>query len=222
MSGKLMSSNGRTHERVAQKLRTREALLTAARELAAQGKPPTVARAADAATVSRATAYRYFPTQEALLVEIPIDIAAPTVQSLFDDDRAPHDPEDRAALVQNALYDLAREHETEFRLFLRNTLLRALEDPDSTGEPFRGARRSALLDSALAPLETELPASEIKRLKTGLSILVGIESMIVLRDVLRLSHDEARAAGESAVRELVRAARERYRHSATSRATPRR
>ena len=59
-------------------------------------------------------------------------------------------------------------------------------------------------------IEGELPASEIKRLKTALSILVGIESMIVLRDVLRLSHSEARAAGESAVRELVRAARDRY------------
>jgi AcrR family transcriptional regulator len=219
MNGKLMSSNGRTHERVAQKLRTRQALLTAARELAAQGKAPTVAQAADAATVSRATAYRYFPTQESLLVEIPLDIAAPTVQSLFGADAAPHDPEDRAALVQNALYDLARDHEAEFRLFLRNSLLRALEDPESAGDPFRGARRSDLLESALAPLEKELPASEIKRLKTALSILVGIESMIVLRDVLRLSHSEARTAGESAVRELVRAARERHRSSATKRAT---
>src|SRR5437763_8593932 len=180
MSAQLMSSNARTHERVAQKLRTRQALLTAARELAAQGKTPTVAQAADAATVSRATAYRYFPTQEALLVEIPIDIAAPTIQSLFDDDSAPHDPEDRAALVQKALYDLVRDHEAEFRLFLRNTLLRALEDPDNTGEPFRGARRSDLLDRALAPLEGELPASEIKQLTTALSMLVGIESMIVL------------------------------------------
>jgi len=205
-----MSNNGQTHERVAQKLRTRQALLTAARELAAQGKAPTVAQAADAATVSRATAYRYFPTQESLLVEIPLDVAAPTAQSLFGNDTAPQDPEDRAALVQNALYDLVRDHEAEFRLFLRNSLLRGLEDPDSTGDPFRGARRSDLLDRALAPLEGELPASEIKRLKTALSILVGIESMIVLRDVLRLSHSEARAAGESAVRELVRAARDRY------------
>src|SRR5947209_10790045 len=172
MNGKLMSSNGHTHERVAQKLRTRQALLTAARELAAQGKSPTVAQAADAATVSRATAYRYFPTQEALLVEIPIDIAAPTIQSLFDEDTAPRDPEDRAALVQNALYDLAREHETEFRLFLRNSLLRALEDPESTGEPFRGARRSALLDSALGPLDNEPPASALKRPNTALSSLV--------------------------------------------------
>ena len=36
----------------------------------APGTPPTVAEAAEEAKVSRATAYRYFPTQEALLIEI--------------------------------------------------------------------------------------------------------------------------------------------------------
>ncbi|MGZ4299837.1 MAG: TetR/AcrR family transcriptional regulator [Solirubrobacteraceae bacterium] len=196
---------------MAQKLRTRQALLAAARELVGQGKAPTVAEAADAASVSRATAYRYFPTQEALLVEVPLDVAAPTVQSLFSGPAAPQDPEDRAALVQNALYDLARDHEAEFRLFLRNSLLRALDDPDGTGDPFRGARRSVLLDTALAPLAQELRPEGITRLKTALSILVGVESMIVLRDVLRLSHDEARAAGEWAVRAMIQTARQRSR-----------
>jgi hypothetical protein len=33
--------------------------------------------------------------------------------------------------------------------------------------------------------------------------------MVVLRDVLRLEHAEARAAGEHAVREMVKAARRR-------------
>jgi AcrR family transcriptional regulator len=208
-----MSSTRRTHERVSQKLRTRQALLTAARELVAQGKAPTVAETADAATVSRATAYRYFPTQETLLVEVPLDVAAPTPRSLFPDKTSPQDAEDRAALVQNALYDLARDHEAEFRLFLRSSLLRALEDPDGTGDPFRGARRSVLLEAALEPLAHELSAEEIRKLKTALSMLVGVESMIVLRDVLRLDHDQARAAGECAVREMVRAARQHSRSS---------
>ncbi len=34
--------------------------------------------------VSRATVYRYFPTQDALLVELPLDIAAPTAAMLFE------------------------------------------------------------------------------------------------------------------------------------------
>ena len=203
-----VSRKSEPRERLRQKLRTRAALLRAARELVAQGKAPTVAEVADAAMMSRATAYRYFPTQEALLVELPLDVAAPTVASLFGDD-APSDPEDRAALVQNALYDLAREHETEFRLFLRSSLMRSLAVADGRHDPFRGARRLDLLDEALAPLADELLVGEIKRLRAAVSMLVGVESMVVLRDVLRLDHDEARAAGEWAVREMVRAARRR-------------
>jgi AcrR family transcriptional regulator len=203
-----MSSTSDSPGRLRQKLRTRAALLAAARDLVAQGKTPTLAQVADQAMVSRATAYRYFPTQEALLVELPLDVAAPTVASLFGED-APPDPEDRAALVQNALYDLARDHETQFRLFLRTSLLRSVGDPDSGRDPFRGARRLDLLDEALAPLAGELADEEIEQLRTALSVLVGVESMVVLRDILRLDHDRARAAGEQAVREMVRAARRR-------------
>ena len=203
------SSTPKRRERLNQKLRTRAALLQAARELVAAGRAPTVAEAADAARVSRATAYRYFPSQEALLVEVPLDIAAPTVDALFGKN-SPSDAEDRVALVQNALYDLARDYETEYRLFLRMSLLRALDEGDLP-DPLRGARRTALLDEALAPLADELGRNEFERLRTALSILVGGEAMIVLRDVLRLDHEQARAAGEWAVRTMVRASRQTER-----------
>jgi AcrR family transcriptional regulator len=202
-----MSSNSGTRERLDQKLRTRAHLLRAARELVSDGKTLSVAAVADAARVSRATAYRYFPNPEALLAEVPLELAAPTVESLFGDG-APSDPEDRVALVQNAFYDLCRDHDFEWRMFLRASIMRSLQDPHGTGDPFRGARRVALLDEALAPLANELPADELEQLKASLAMLVGGESVIVLRDVLRLDHDEARARGEQAVRELVRAARQ--------------
>jgi AcrR family transcriptional regulator len=191
----------------ATKLRTRAALLAAAGELVAQGKAPTLAEVADAAMVSRATVYRYFPTQDALLVELPLDVAAPTAATLFSGD-APSDPEDRVARVQNALYDLARDHETEFRLFMRESLLRSVGERDTTRDPFRGARRLNLLDEALAPLVGELPDAELELLRTAISMLTGVESMVVLRDVLGLNHDAARAAGEWAVRTMVRAVRQ--------------
>ena len=53
--------------RTRQKERTRGALIAAARELVAQGTTPTVEEAAAAASISRTTAYRYFPNQRALL-----------------------------------------------------------------------------------------------------------------------------------------------------------
>jgi len=54
--------------RVQQKARTLEALVGATRALLASGVTPTVEEAAAEASVSRTTAYRYFPTQHALLV----------------------------------------------------------------------------------------------------------------------------------------------------------
>ena len=60
-------------ERVNQKRRTRAALVQAARELLEQGRTPTIADVADEALVSRATAYRYFPSQEHLLLDVVLE-----------------------------------------------------------------------------------------------------------------------------------------------------
>ena len=70
-----MSSQA-SFERVAQKQRTRGALLEAARALLAEGRHPTVAEAADRAQISRATAYRYFSAPEAMAQEAVLDAIA--------------------------------------------------------------------------------------------------------------------------------------------------
>src|SRR3981081_3724640 len=62
-----LSRGGMRHR---QKNRTRKALLNAAAELGRQARQPTIAEGAEVGEVSRATAYRYFPTQESLLVEM--------------------------------------------------------------------------------------------------------------------------------------------------------
>src|SRR3982074_325863 len=61
--------------RVDQKRRTRDALVAAARDLVARGVTPTVEAAAAAASISRTTAYRYFPNQRELLVAAHPEIA---------------------------------------------------------------------------------------------------------------------------------------------------
>src|ERR671924_648139 len=64
-------STARQDPRANQKARTRAAIVEAAKRLRAEaGATPGVAQAAAVAGVSRATAYRYFPTQEALEVEV--------------------------------------------------------------------------------------------------------------------------------------------------------
>src|SRR5690606_33576508 len=56
--------------RANQKQRTRQAIVEAASELVRTGQAPTLAEVAERARVSRATAYRYFPTPESLLIEV--------------------------------------------------------------------------------------------------------------------------------------------------------
>src|SRR5438046_9440118 len=65
--------------RTRQKQRTRSALVAAARDLVTRGQTPTVDVAAATASISRTTAYRYFPNQRALLVAAPPEIEAPSL-----------------------------------------------------------------------------------------------------------------------------------------------
>ena len=82
---------GRTH----QKARTRNALVDITRTLLASGRTPTVEEAAEAAGISRATAYRYFPNQRALLVAAHPEIDATSVLGAD----PPADPEARLERV---------------------------------------------------------------------------------------------------------------------------
>jgi AcrR family transcriptional regulator len=68
-----------------QRSRTRKDLLEAASRLMRQGRRPTVEEVAEEALVSRATAYRYFPSADALLVEAPLEGAVPEPEDLFRD-----------------------------------------------------------------------------------------------------------------------------------------
>ena len=59
--------------------RTRKAMIEAVTRLVHEGASPSVTEVADAAGVSRATAYRYFPTQESLLAEVIVPRRCPRI-----------------------------------------------------------------------------------------------------------------------------------------------
>src|SRR4051812_50019922 len=63
------------------RLRTRARLLATAARLIADGLTPSTTEVAEAAGVSRRTAYRYFPTQEQLLVESSLEQLRPEVEA---------------------------------------------------------------------------------------------------------------------------------------------
>lgn len=189
-----------------QKLRTRRALLSAARQVLDEGRTPTLADAAERALVSRATAYRYFPSQEALLEELQLDLDVPDEDVMFGAQAPPASAEDRVSLVRRELYDFVMRNELQYRVFLRNWLDHWLKRPADDEPETRGARRERLLDRALEPFEGKLGPNAFTRLKIALGVMVGVESMIVLKDIYGLEREQAEEAMDWAVRALVTAA----------------
>jgi AcrR family transcriptional regulator len=100
---------------VQQKTRTLEALIAATRSLLATGATPTVEEAAARASVSRTTAYRYFPTQQDLLVAAYPEIEK---ESILGEDPPP----DLSARFDIVFAEMARqitENEIALRAMLR-------------------------------------------------------------------------------------------------------
>jgi AcrR family transcriptional regulator len=182
-----------------QKARTREALLDAARALLARGVHPTVEDAAAEAGVSRATAYRYFPNQRVLLAAVQPQIEAP---SLLGED-PPDDPEERLAIVVDAIIRMTLHVEPALRAMLRVSL-----EPREEGAelPFRKGRRITWVAEALEPLRDRLPRAEFDRLAIAIASAVGIDALVWLTDVAGLSRDDAAETMRWSSRALLGAA----------------
>lgn len=175
--------NGRTN----QKRRTRDALVAAARSIVAEGRTPTVEEVAEAASISRTTAYRYFPSQRALLVaahpETMVDSLLP--------ENPPDDVAERLDVVVKAYTQMTLTNESQQRTMLRLSLEAS---PDERSQlPLRQGRVIKWLDEALAPLERQLPRSEVHRLAIAIRSATGIEALSWLTDVAGLSRDDATA-----------------------------
>jgi len=171
--------------RTRQKQRTRGALVEAARELVIQGRTPTVDEAAARASVSRTTAYRYFPNQRALLVAAHPEIEA---RSLLPE-TAPSDVAVRLDAVVTAFLHLIVDTEAQQRTMLRLSLD---PDPSHRGElPLRKGRAIGWIGEALSPLRGQLTERDLRRLILAIRSAAGIEALVWLTDIAGLSRRDA-------------------------------
>lgn len=191
------SATGRPNQR----RRTRKDLLRAATRLMQDGRKPTLEEVAQEALVSRATAYRYFPGIEALLIEASLDVAFPDPEELF---RAfdSADPEARLEHADSAVADMLRTNETALRMMLVHSLQQTLDG----GVASRQNRRTSLIEAALEPVGTTMDPGVLDRLKAALGLVIGTESMIVFKDVLQMEEEQAREVRLWMIRALLREA----------------
>ncbi|MET0181407.1 MAG: helix-turn-helix domain-containing protein [Caulobacterales bacterium] len=194
--------------RANQRRRTRKDLLDAAARLMKAGKKPTLEEVAEAALVSRATAYRYFATIDALLNEAALDFAFPDAAEIFRNDGSV-DPIARLECVDDAVSDMLRSHETQLRLMLAASMQRAVSGEQDADAPLRQNRRKPLIEAALAPARHDFKAAQFNMLVRALSLVIGTEAMVVFKDVLQTSDVEAVRVRRWMIRALVEAAKKR-------------
>ncbi len=180
-----MSTGYAASGRIHQKTRTRDALVAAARVLVADGETPTVEAAAAAASISRTTAYRYFPNQRALLVAAHPE----TERASLLPETAPADPEARLDAVVRSFTDLIADTDIQQRTMLRLSL--APDARDAEPGLLRQGRAIAWFEEALEPLRGTLTDAALRQLAYAIRSATGIESRIWLTDVAGLSSDDA-------------------------------
>jgi len=198
--------------RVEQKRRTRESLMAAAVSLLREGRTPTVAEAADRAGMSRATAYRYFPTQDTLLGPAQVHAGeSPVSDEQLLDTGTVTDPAARAGLVARRVGEYTFGNEQLLRTVLRLSL-----DPKLDYE--RPGHRRRWITGLLTPMQATADQRTLRRLAGALNLLLGVEAVVALTDIAQLDREEAldvlawtaetlvRAAARSAAGDLARPA----------------
>jgi AcrR family transcriptional regulator len=149
------------------------------------GRIPSVAEVAVRSKVSRATAYRYFPSRSALITAV-IDASLGPVRALASDI-----PDGRARVHE--LFEQTFPRFKEFEPQLRAAAQLSLEQwaLERAGlleeEPYRRGHRVRILEHAIAPLGKQLPASVRDRLHRALSVVYGIEPYVILKDIWGLA-----------------------------------
>jgi AcrR family transcriptional regulator len=182
--------------RVHQKERTREAIVEAARALIGTGVAITMPAIAEAARVSEATAYRYFPDLPTLLREA-LAGTWPSADEVAARLAGIDDPADRVAHAT----ELLLRHVHTYRGAVRAMISAAITRPEAGMRP---GYRFGLIDLALGPLPG-LDRKTRGQLERDLAVVMSAETLFSLTDLSGLPVDEAIASAMSTARTITRA-----------------
>lgn len=178
--------------------RTRKLMLATARQMMQEGMSPSVSDVAEAAEVSRSTAYRYFPTKEAMVRAVVGETLGPILAW----DSGLTEPGARVGDLIRSSFPRIVANEMTFKAALRAELEGSATGLVQSNEaPLRG-HRLELIDRAL---ENVAVSPEKDRLVQSLAVLFGVEALSVLRDICGLDGARAEEVVAWAAQTLTRA-----------------
>ncbi|MGH9086628.1 MAG: TetR/AcrR family transcriptional regulator [Acidimicrobiales bacterium] len=170
--------------RIAQRRRTRNAIVEATQQLLRAGGQPSVAEIASLADVSRRTVYLHFPSLEQLVLDATLGEMAAGGWDYTPDEHG-SEVGGRVRGLAATLLAMSSEALPLGRRIIRLTVERP-DRPDPAA-PRRGYRRIDWIEQAVEPLRAELSDEQFDRLVSGLAVVLGWEAMVVLRDIRSLS-----------------------------------
>jgi AcrR family transcriptional regulator len=163
-----------------------------------------VSDVAEAATVSRATAYRYFPSQASMIQEAVHEALGPILAFAPQSEN----PEERVRDLLAFAFPRIEAYEATHRATILLSLYQWTQRKAGTldeAQIVRGHRKK-LLANAVSPLRAQLGRAAFDKLTQALSLIFGTEALIVLKDIWGLDGDEARRVAVWAAIALVRTA----------------
>ncbi|MDU8886816.1 TetR/AcrR family transcriptional regulator [Yeosuana sp. MJ-SS3] len=168
--------------RINQKLETRDKILTSAQFFINKGLEFTLEDVAKKSGISRATIYRYYSKIEILANEAGLDINTKSPENIIENLKEKN-IEEIILGIQNYFNTLAIDHESAFRKYLSTVLA------SNSSEIKRGARRKKTLQLAFENIS--INKREREKLVNLLTILMGIEPLIVTKDVSGLTNNQS-------------------------------
>jgi AcrR family transcriptional regulator len=180
--------------------RTFNLLINTAVDISAQGTLPTLNGLAEATATSRATVYRYFPSHADLVHTMMLH----SLSNLMSWQPQSMVPEQRVMEALDLLFEDFKQYESLFRSVLQLSLIPSADEPTPpTGQLVPRGLRIEILSRALEPLRPQITEQAHQDLLTGLSLLFGIEALVVLKDIWGLDLQGAKRALAVSAKALI-------------------
>jgi len=194
MKNKYVDSGRRT-----QKLKTSHKIFEAAQNLMKKEDVLTLENIAKEANISRATIYRYYSNIETLTSELALSLQDVDPES-FALVNSQLSVEEQILKIQDYYLNFTFKNEVTFRKFLGSLL-----NSEST-KGKRAGRRIIALEKVLSTKQHNLSSNDKKHLVNIASLFMGIEALILTKDVCNLSNKDARQSLQWGLQMLLNSA----------------